>query len=111
LSASARLPPRQSRRRLPLRPPAPPSAPDRPRPDQYRTHEDYIEAIADWKAAQKIAEAETKRADQARQAEQTRAQQTQASAWEQQMYRARGGTDDYNDVLADAQNRISPARQ
>ena len=80
-------------------PAAAPAAPPKPSPEAFDTYADFVEALADWKADQKVTQALTKREAEAAQRQQ---QQQRASTWEQRQASARTAMPDYDVVVGAA---------
>lgn len=73
-----------------------PAANPKPTPDQFDDYGDYIEALTEWKAEEKISKALTEREAKAAQQQQA---QTRATTWEQRQAQARAAMPDYDAVL------------
>lgn len=90
-------------------PPADPPEKGRPSRDQYPDEDDYIEAVAEWKADQKQQQADRKRQ---RDAEEKRHQdqvQTVQQAYAERLNAAKSRYDDYDDVVNSSDIRITQA--
>lgn len=93
-------------------PAAQPAAP-KPAPDKatFATYDEYVEALADWKAEQKVEAAMRRRdAEQASRAE-AQAREATAQTWDQRQAAARQALPDYDQVLDAADVPISQAMQ
>jgi hypothetical protein len=71
---------------------AAPAAPTKPTPDQFEDYASFVEALADFKADQKVAQAMSQQQAAA-------ARQQQASTWEQRQAAARTAMPDYDAVV------------
>jgi len=84
-------------------------AADKPTPEQFSTTEDYVEAVAGWKANQIVTETLSKHAEQ----EQARRQQADADArthaWTEQESDAEDKYEDYHDVTRNPNLHINDA--
>jgi hypothetical protein len=80
--------------------PAAPAAPgdQAPQPEQFATHQQYVQAVAQWTVEQ----------HQRAQAQQAAHQQVQ-TAWEQQEAKAKAKYSDYDEALASDPTRYHPA--
>lgn len=91
-------------------PPAPaPAVATKPTPDKFNDYADYVEALTEWKAEQKVTEALSKRdQQQAEQAQQT-AQQAKAQTFAERQQATRAAITDYDEVMSAAADvRIAP---
>ena len=89
----------------PATPPAASAEPSgRPQLDAYDTHEAFVEALADWKAAQRIDAAFRERDAQAQQAQQQRVHATVGQRIEEGQIKY----EDFDTVLANPAARIRP---
>jgi hypothetical protein len=78
---------------------APPSPPaPKPTSDQFQDYGEYIEALTDWKTDQKLAAAETKRAETERQRAAQAEQQRLQSSWSERVTAAKTKYPDFEDV-------------
>lgn len=83
-------------------------APAKPTPDQYQDYAEYVEALTEWKADQKVREAMSARdADRAKEAEQ-KVQQTRTQAWVERQTAARAAMPDYDEVVGLSDIPIAP---
>lgn len=82
-----------------------PAAPEKPTPDKFTTYDDYVEALAEWKADQKIDQRLTER--EAKAAKQQQAQAL-ATNWEQRQAAARAAMPDYDAVVGGSDAPIAP---
>lgn len=82
----------------------PPGMPAKPTVDQFDSYEDYVEAVADWRADYKLAQRDLM-------AQQRQVQERQQQAFEghtQRIESAKARYQDFDDVLADARDIIMP---
>lgn len=81
--------------------PAQPAAKSQPPdPSTFKTQEDYIEAMTDYKVEQKLAA-------KAAEADQTKAVETRAQSWQEKLTSARSETPDFDAVLNNAEVPIA----
>lgn len=76
-----------------------PAAPKKPEPADFADYGEYVEALADFKAEEKVTKALEKHAE--RQAQQTQATQ-RATTWEGRQAQTRAAIKDYDAVLANS---------
>lgn len=73
--------------------------PPKPTVEQFQDYADYVEALTDWKAGQKVNEALSARdAEKAKEAE-GRVKQSKAQIWEERQAATRAATPDYDEVV------------
>lgn len=71
----------------------------KPQPEQYRTYDEYVEALAEFKADQKVSKAKEEFARETQErAAKSQAEQTLAS-WNQRVETARGKYEDFDDIV------------
>lgn len=88
--------------------PAPAVAP-KPTPDKFNDYADYVEALTEWKAEQKVTEALSKRDQQQAERAQQTAQQAKAQTFAERQQAARTAIPDYDEVMSAAADvRIAP---
>lgn len=80
---------------------APEPAP-KPTADKFGSYDEYVEALADWKAEQKVSEALAKQSKQSAEVAQRRAEEAQVQTWAQRQESARQALPDYDEVLGSA---------
>lgn len=109
LAAGKQLAPDSSGSPQPTQPVA--AQPTRPRPteDQYPTHAEYIEAIADWKAEQRVAQALADREAREAKARQDAALQAAQEAFAATEDAARQVYEDYDEVIHAARIQVTDA--
>lgn len=73
-----------------------PAAPDKPTPDKFADYAEFVEALADWKADQRIAQALEKREAESAQKRQA---ETRIQSWEQRQAATRAAVPDYDAVV------------
>jgi len=76
----------------------------KPQAENFDTHDEYVEALVDWKANQREA---AKREQEQRDSE-TKKQQATVDSWNQRVEAARKAHADYDDVMADADVELPP---
>jgi hypothetical protein len=84
-------------------PAAQPQPQGEPKLEQFQTYEDYVSALADFKADQKIAAWESRQ----REAEANRQKQTQATSFQQKVQAFSQENPDFNEVVTNPALRIS----
>jgi len=89
--------------------PAPDAPSARPDPNAYASHEEWVEAVADWKADQKILAREQANEARARQTAAQTEQETVQTAWQKQETAARASYADYDEALDADATRYHPA--
>lgn len=77
-------------------------APQKPSPDQFSDHNEYVEALAEWKADQRIEAALSKRDAEAKQAAQKAERETRANTWAERQAEYAKTAPDFDEVLASA---------
>lgn len=81
--------------------PAQPQSDGRPKREEFQDYEQYVEALADWKAETKIREAETRRQAQTRE-EQIRQYQAHVQReYQGRVEKARAKYEDFDDLVGD----------
>ncbi len=102
---------RLERKRERERPPEPvaekPQAHGKPAPENFKTTEEYIEAVADWKADQKFTEKFEEREQRQREERAREHQRSLAAEHQKREEVARDKYDDFDDVVYDADLPIS----
>jgi hypothetical protein len=89
----------------------PNSAPQKPTPDQFKTYEEYVEALADFKADQRIEQKlRSQQESQEKQSENDRLKETFA-AYNQRVQEAQGRYDDFDEVVGRSDIQIPQAVQ
>lgn len=86
--------------------PEPPA--NKPSADQYKDYGEYVEALADWKADQRVSEALAKRdAERASEAD-VRAKTAGTQAWNERQTAARETIKDYDAVIGKSSIEVAP---
>lgn len=81
-----------------------PAAPDKPTPDKFSDYAEFVEALADWKADQRISQAlEAREANAA----EKRQAETRSQTWAQRQDAARAAVADYDDVIGAAETPVA----
>lgn len=83
----------------------------RPQPQDYTTHEEWIEALTSWKANQQITAQFAAREAQEHTRRQAAVQAVQQATWQRQLATARTTYPDFDDMLDQAHVLASPALQ
>ena len=83
-------------------PSAAPAAAPKPTPDKFSDYAEYVEALADWKAEQRVNQALSQREQAQAQRLQDELQQERVSTWAQRQDAARQSISDYDEVMASA---------
>lgn len=84
-----------------------PSNNGKPNPDDFESHEDYVEALTDWKVEQKLTANQKKIQEQNAREQQTR----QQSEFHSRMDKARERYKDFDEVMGDSEAPVSAAMQ
>ncbi|CAB4172416.1 hypothetical protein UFOVP935_5 [uncultured Caudovirales phage] len=84
------------------------AATDRPNPDGFKTYDDYVEALTEWKADQRISESFKKRDAERSQAAEARAVEAKAQAWQERQSDFRAATPDYDSVVGKSSVQVAP---
>jgi len=71
----------------------------KPKPDDFPTYEDFVEALADWKADQKLHKIEAEKAENAAKQAQKSAADAATDKWNAQIDEAKERYDDFEDVV------------
>jgi len=85
-----------------------PAADTKPTPDKFADYADYLEALTDWKADQKVSEALSKRDQDAQQKQELTQHQTRVKTWVERQAAVREALPDYDEVMGDADVAVSP---
>lgn len=94
---------------LQQRPPEQPEAPaDRPKPEAFKTTEEYVEAVAEWKTGQVIKKLETERQQKEAERRQVESAQALEATWQESVSKAEEKYDDFAQVTNNPQLPISP---
>jgi hypothetical protein len=72
---------------------------EKPIPDRFGSYDEYVEALADWKADQRVAESFKRRDAERSQAAEARAAEAKAQAWAERQIEFREATPDYDGVV------------
>ncbi len=86
-----------------------PEAAKKPAIEDFKTADEYLEALSDWKASEKVNEALSKRDREAAERAQQTAQQTREQSWSARMDAARKSMPDLDEVIGNADVPISGA--
>ena len=88
--------------------PAPvlPEAPARPRVEAFATHEDYIEALTDWKLAQALPRVLEAQDAKQRDIEQRQRETQQHTTWQQRLQEGPAHYDDFSEAISNPALRI-----
>lgn len=81
-------------------------AAEKPTPDKFSDHNEYVEALAEWKADQRIEAALSKRDAEAKQAQQRVERETRASTWNERQAKFAETAPDFAEVLESANTPI-----
>ena len=81
---------------------------DKPSPDKYGSYDDYVEALADWKADQRVSESFRRRDAERAQAAESRAVEAKAQAWHERQGAFRQATPDYDDIVGKSSVQVAP---
>jgi hypothetical protein len=92
-------------RATPTQEPAPPA---KPSVDQFKDYGEFVEALADWKADQKVSEALKARDTQTAQTAEQRVQETKAQTFAERQATAKTSIPDYDAVVGAADIPIAP---
>ena len=84
-------------------------APAKPTADQYQTTEDYVEALAGWKAEEIVSRRVSEAQRQGQEAQQQRQLAEIEDAFSERCDEVRGKHDDYDDVVGNPALHITPA--
>ncbi|MCP1679418.1 hypothetical protein [Kerstersia gyiorum] len=89
-----------------------PAAQDKPTPDKFTSYDEYLEALTDWKADQRISKALAERQQAEQQRQQQEHRQQSAQTFSQRTEEFKAATPDFDDVLAAvADIEVSPEVQ
>lgn len=88
-------------------PPAPDTA--KPVPEKFSDYSAYVEALAEWKADQRVAEALNKREAQDKSAREATERQSKAETFDTRRDAYRGVQKDFDEVMNTADFKVSPA--
>lgn len=81
---------------------------EKPNPDKFGSYDEYVEALADWKADQRVAESFKRRDAERSQAAEARAAEAKAQAWAERQSEFREATPDYDAVVGKSAVQIAP---
>lgn len=81
---------------------------EKPIPDRFGSYDEYVEALADWKADQRVAESFKKRDAERAQAAEARAAEAKAQAWHERQIAFREDTPDYDAVVGKSSVQVAP---
>lgn len=81
---------------------------EKPNPDKFGSYDEYVEALADWKADQRVAESFKRRDAERSQAADARAAEAKAQAWAERQSEFREATPDYDAVVGKSAVQIAP---
>jgi len=81
-------------------------AAEKPTPDKFSDHNEYVEALAEWKADQRIEQALSRRDAEAKQAQQRVERETRASTWSERQAKFAETAPDFAEVLGAAETPI-----
>ena len=87
--------------------PAEPAAQERPTPDKFEKYDDYVEALAEWKAEAKVAEAVQKLESKATQSKQAAEQDTRAKTWADRTAAFSKAQPDFTEVMSTADVQVA----
>lgn len=83
--------------------PAKADAPQKPTPDQFSDHNEYIEKLTEWKAKEIVSATLRERDEQAEQSKQKAERETRASTWAERQAKYAETAPDFEEVLAGAE--------
>lgn len=81
---------------------------EKPIPDKFGSYDEYVEALADWKADQRVAESFKRRDAERSQAAEARAAEAKAQAWHERQIAFREDTPDYDAVVGKSAVQVAP---
>ena len=81
---------------------------EKPIPDRFGSYDEYVEALADWKADQRVAESFKRRDAERSQAAEARAAEAKAQAWAERQSEFREATPDYDAVVGKSSVQVAP---
>ena len=81
---------------------------EKPNPDKFGSYDEYVEALADWKADQRVAESFKRRDAERSQAAEARAAEAKAQAWAERQIAFREATPDYDAVVGKSSVQVAP---
>jgi len=81
---------------------------EKPIPDRFGSYDEYVEALADWKADQRVAESFKRRDAERAQAAEARAAEAKAQAWAERQSEFREATPDYDAVIGKSAVQVAP---
>ena len=81
---------------------------EKPNPDKFGSYDEYVEALADWKADQRVAESFKRRDAERSQAAEARAAEAKAQAWAERQSEFREATPDYDAVVGKSSVQVAP---
>jgi hypothetical protein len=81
---------------------------EKPIPDRFGSYDEYVEALADWKADQRVAESFKRRDAERSQAAEARAAEAKAQAWAERQIAFREATPDYDAVVGKSSVQVAP---
>ena len=77
------------------------AAPQKPKSDDYDSNDEYLEALADWKLEQRLAEKEKKQSEETRKAQEADKMAAGRKAWESKEELFAASNPDYDDVVTE----------
>jgi hypothetical protein len=80
----------------------------KPSPDKFGSYDEYVEALADWRADQRVAESFKRRDAERSQAAEARAAEAKAQAWHERQSNFREATPDYDAVVGKSSVHVAP---
>jgi hypothetical protein len=80
----------------------------KPTADQFQDYAEYVEALTEWKADQKVSQAFSARDAEKAQEADSKVQQTRAEAWTERQQQARTAMPDYDEVVGLSDLPIAP---
>ena len=86
----------------------PESPADKPAPDQYKDYGEFVEALADWKADQRVSAALAARDGERAKDAEGRAAKAGTDAWQERQTAVRGTIADYDEVIGKSQIVVAP---
>lgn len=81
---------------------------DKPKPQEFEDYDSYVEALADWRADQRVSEALKARDAERAQTAQSRAAEAKAQAWAERQSEFRAATPDYDAVVGKSSVQVAP---
>ena len=81
---------------------------EKPIPDKFGSYDEYVEALADWKADQRVVDSFKRRDAERAQAAEARAAEAKAQAWAERQSEFREATPDYDAVVGKSSVQVAP---